>query len=54
MSVIESGKFPEVDKAYISAAHVLHWFRKFQIERHSVSDDSWVNLEAMLKENPKV
>ena len=54
MSVIEGGSFPEIDKAYLSPAHVLHWFRKYQIQRHSCSSDPWVNLEAMLKENLKV
>jgi hypothetical protein len=55
MSAVEGGDFHDLDKDYISQANVLYWYRKGQLERNvHLTDDPWLNLEAMLKENPQV
>jgi len=57
MSAIEKGEEfdPELNISFISQSNVLYWYRKAQIQRNvCLTNDPWVNLEAMLKENPQV
>jgi hypothetical protein len=56
MSAIERGNnFRDLDKKYFSLRHVSYWHRKAQVERVGhISTDPWINLEALLKEDPLV
>ena len=55
LSALSRGDLPGVDPdVYISAAHIRYWWRKGQRHRNHISDDSWVNLEHTLRQDPNV
>jgi hypothetical protein len=55
MAAILRGDVPGVDKdIYLSPTHIRYWWLKGQRTRYRVSDDSWVNLENALRQDPKV
>jgi len=56
MSAVEAGEFAGLpENAYYSQRHVAYWHRKAQVQRFAtISADSWVNMEALLKQDEKV
>ena len=56
MSAIEAGEFAGLpENTYYSQRHVAYWHRKTQVQRFAtISADSCVNMEALLKQDEKV
>lgn len=55
IKALARGELPGVDQdLYLSASHIWYRWMKGQRTRTRISNDSWVNLEHALCQDPKV